>query len=491
LNTYSGVTRIQAKYHTSTQNQAAANTSTNVSNVIYEGTTLTVNRLLNGGANSSIGSSSNAAANLVIQGSTLKYAGTGSNGTTDRLFTVGTGGATIEAAGASGSAMNFTNSGSLAMGVAASQSGSIFDTGTAVSDGVSGTINTRTRVNVENVDDLVTGMTLSGPGVLATPVNINAINNPTPTFQNFQVTIATGFSGAAETGTISFGGAARTLTLTGTNADNNTLSPLIADAAAATGVNTVNVAKSGTGKWILAGNNTYTGTTTVNAGTLLINGNQTGAGATTVAAGATLGGSGTLGGALTNNGIVSPGASVGTLNVNGNTTMAANSHLAIELSGATADKLAITGNLDLGALGNFLDVTGIGTGTSWIIATYTGTLTGAFETITSGYSVNYGTGSNSQVTLSTAPVLGVPGDYNNNGVVDGADYVLWRNGGPLQNEVDTPGTVNAADYTAWRARFGNTSGAGAGLGGGAVPEPTSALLVAMGLAALGSIRRRG
>ena len=40
--------------------------------------------------------------------------------------------------------------------------------------------------------------------------------------------------------------------------------------------------------------------------------------------------------------------------------------------------------------------------------------------------------------------VGVPGDYNNNGIVDSADYVLWRNGGPLQNEVDNPGTVNAA-----------------------------------------------
>ena len=51
----------------------------------------------------------------------------------------------------------------------------------------------------------------------------------------------------------------------------------------------------------------------------------------------------------------------------------------------------------------------------------------------------------------------LPGDYNNNGAVDAADYVLWRNGGPLQNEVDTPGVVNAADYTAWRTRFGNSS----------------------------------
>ena len=40
------------------------------------------------------------------------------------------------------------------------------------------------------------------------------------------------------------------------------------------------------------------------------------------------------------------------------------------------------------------------------------------------------------------PPAGVAGDYNNNGVVDMADYVLWRNGGPLQNEVASTGTVD-------------------------------------------------
>lgn len=75
--------------------------------------------------------------------------------------------------------------------------------------------------------------------------------------------------------------------------------------------------------------------------------------------------------------------------------------------------------------------------------------------------------------------VGVPGDYNNNGVVDAADYVLWRNGGPLQNEVDNPGTVNAADYTAWRARFGNTSGSGSGVNGAAVPEASTFQLLTL------------
>jgi hypothetical protein len=71
----------------------------------------------------------------------------------------------------------------------------------------------------------------------------------------------------------------------------------------------------------------------------------------------------------------------------------------------------------------------------------------------------------------------VPGDYNSNGVVDAADYVVWRDhlgtNFQLSNEVSgtTPGSVTQDDYAAWRARFGNTSGSGSGLGGGSVPEP--------------------
>ena len=89
------------------------------------------------------------------------------------------------------------------------------------------------------------------------------------------------------------------------------------------------------------------------------------------------------------------------------------------------------------------------------------------------------------VDLNLAVVATNPlGDYNNNGTVDAADYVLWRKGGPLANEVDAPGTVNGADYTAWRARFGNSgSGAGAGSGdprtAGAVPEPGGMFLAAV------------
>jgi hypothetical protein len=99
----------------------------------------------------------------------------------------------------------------------------------------------------------------------------------------------------------------------------------------------------------------------------------------------------------------------------------------------------------------------------------------------------------------------VPGDYNNNGIVDAADFTVWRDhlGQTFQlaNEVTetTPGEVTMDDYDAWKARFGLTAGEGeatartgvviyeappAGGGSlaavGAVPEPASWLLVCLG-----------
>ena len=60
---------------------------------------------------------------------------------------------------------------------------------------------------------------------------------------------------------------------------------------------------------------------------------------------------------------------------------------------------------------------------------------------------------------------GLTGDYNNNGTVDAADYVLWRNGGPLMND-STPAGVGPEDYGVWRANFGKTATPGQRRGNG-------------------------
>jgi hypothetical protein len=91
----------------------------------------------------------------------------------------------------------------------------------------------------------------------------------------------------------------------------------------------------------------------------------------------------------------------------------------------------------------------------------------------------FGTPGSSVAALDSAAVpwveqhLIVPGDYNGNGTVDAADYVIWRKGAPLQNEVVTPNAATTEDYTEWRSRFGNPLfAAGSGLAGGhEVPEP--------------------
>jgi hypothetical protein len=94
----------------------------------------------------------------------------------------------------------------------------------------------------------------------------------------------------------------------------------------------------------------------------------------------------------------------------------------------------------------------------------------------------------------TGATAGVQGDYNSNGVVDAADYVVWRNGvAPLPNEVTgvTTGSTTSEDYDAWRARFGNTAGSGSSsFSAGAVPEPTTAFLMLVGAAALAIGRRQ-
>jgi len=83
------------------------------------------------------------------------------------------------------------------------------------------------------------------------------------------------------------------------------------------------------------------------------------------------------------------------------------------------------------------------------------------------------------------PTLTSQGDYNHDGRVDGMDYVFWRKsvgqtGSNLWADGNGDWKVDDADFNTWRVNFGRSVSA-SGLGaGGAVPEPSSFLLLACG-----------
>jgi FAD dependent oxidoreductase len=88
--------------------------------------------------------------------------------------------------------------------------------------------------------------------------------------------------------------------------------------------------------------------------------------------------------------------------------------------------------------------------------------------------------SNTSTGFMDVTGVSVLGDYNLNGVVDAADYVVWRKD-PNRTQ---------AQYDTWRARFGQTANSGSGVSENtAIPEPTT--LVQIVLVAAGcSLRRR-
>jgi autotransporter-associated beta strand protein len=163
-------------------------------------------------------------------------------------------------------------------------------------------------------------------------------------------------------------------------------------------VQTVSLVKTGEGTQILSDFNSYTGTTTVNGGTLVINGDQSSATGAVQVSAATLAGTGTVGGAVTiaaagveAAGTINPGpvGAIGTLNVP-DTTIAG--ILACDINATSSDLLAVNGDLFL--TGATLAVNPLATPTeaAYTLATYT-TLTGTFSasTLPAGYTIDYTT----------------------------------------------------------------------------------------------------
>lgn len=250
----------------------------------------------------------------------------------------------------------------------------------------------------------------------STTSTISLTNNSTTPGQ--LLTVAGGISpSTAGTGTVT----TKTLALGGSG--NGAVTGIISGNGSG-GVPTVALTKSGTGEWTLSGANTYSGTTTVNAGTLLINGNQSAAtGAVTVNnSGTTLGGIGTIGGTVTiNSGAnIAPGNSGNTTAIlsTGALTLAPTSNFLVDINGTTAgsgyDRLNVTtGGVTIG--GSNLIVT-VGTtltiGQTFLVVekVSAGAVSGTFaqgSTVTSGpyaFSIDYAGGDGNDIVLTVTAV---------------------------------------------------------------------------------------
>jgi hypothetical protein len=88
----------------------------------------------------------------------------------------------------------------------------------------------------------------------------------------------------------------------------------------------------------------------------------------------------------------------------------------------------------------------------------------------------------------------IPGDYNQDGAVDAADYVYWRKAtdaglDDLPNDNDDAGPVGTAEYSLWQTNFGAGASGGGG-STGAVPEPASGVLLLVAAGCYWSAKRK-
>lgn len=143
----------------------------------------------------------------------------------------------------------------------------------------------------------------------------------------------------------------------------------------------VDVSKDGDGTLTTTGDNGFTGTMTVEDGTLINDGTLQ----ATVAVedGALFGGSGTSGGlTVYSGGTVAPGNSIGTLTIDGDVSFAAGSVFEVEVDeDGNSDLIDATGTATLG--GGTVEVSGTAAdGTTYTILTADGGVTGEFDELT-------------------------------------------------------------------------------------------------------------
>ncbi|MDD5199519.1 MAG: autotransporter-associated beta strand repeat-containing protein [Terrimicrobiaceae bacterium] len=271
-------------------------------------------------------------------------------------------------------------------------------------------------------------LTVSGTGSLSTlsSIHVNGANAIFDLGNNHaNLNTSNAFNGVIlENGSITGTG---TSVLTGAfyNVQNGSISAILAGGASAT------LTKTTSGTVTLSGANTYTGATTISAGTLAVNGSLTSA--VTVTAG-TLQGIGSTTGTVTvgnsvgsSDSFLAPGNSVGTFTTTQALSLNSDATYVFELNSSlanSADKVVANGVTISGASFSFTDLnpgSAITPGTVFTIIDNTGGagISGTFSNLADGsnfssgnynYGVSYSGGTGNDLTL-TASAVPEPGTY--------------------------------------------------------------------------------
>jgi len=195
-----------------------------------------------------------------------------------------------------------------------------------------------------------------------------------------------------------------------------------------------------------------------------------------------LGGDGIVNGDLTlAAAVVAPGHGVGELTVKGDFTMGSESVLEIEIGGTStnqfdtlqvAQNVYLDGTLAVTLTGDYYPDFGQQFSVVQAVSiSNRGIVLGGPDA--EKFKLIFASGE----LLLESTVAGLPGDYNNDGLVDAADYTVWRDHlgtTTLPNrDPGAAGPVGQSDYLVWKTNFG-TSGTGSAT---AVPEPGSLFLI--------------
>ena len=188
--------------------------------------------------------------------------------------------------------------------------------------------------------------------------------------------------------------------------------------------------KTGAGTLELSGSNTYRSFTLVQTGTLLVQnpaGSATGDGTVQIAAGATLGGTGTVRNATVQpGGLVTPGASVGTLHALGDVQLLGTLRIELDPAGAGAcDLLQVGGDLNISAATVDFLTLGIDPPDDpvYVFASSghrTGEAFASVQNLPSGYQIDYAHGGGNEIALVLIPEPGTAG------LLLAGALALWR-----------------------------------------------------------------